>query len=110
MTGVKFSCFKFKGIIYEKLRAQTRKGVVTPRRQAAFGMEVCFGIKMILKRAKFMRGYTSARFRKPVGSESQMSCLSVLEDHFFPLYHHRAWPRNLHSAPSSMVCCRELLC
>jgi len=56
MIGVKFSRFMFKGIVYEKLRAQTRRGVVAPRRRVAFGMEVCFGIKMILKRAKFTRG------------------------------------------------------
>jgi len=49
MTGVKFSRFMFKGIVYEKLRALTRRGVVVPRRRVAFGMEVCFGIKMILK-------------------------------------------------------------
>jgi len=55
MIGVKFSRFVFKGIVYEKSRAQTRRGVVTPRRRVAFGMEVCFGIKMILKWAKFMR-------------------------------------------------------
>jgi len=56
MIGVKFSCFTFKGLVYEKLRAQTRRGVVRCQRQIAFGMEVCFGIKMILKRAKFTRG------------------------------------------------------
>jgi len=42
--------------VQEKWRAQTRRGVVAPQRQGAFGMEVCFGIKMILKRAKFTRG------------------------------------------------------
>jgi len=46
----------FKGIVYKKSRGQTRRGVVAPRRQVAFGMEVCFGVKMILKRAKFTRG------------------------------------------------------
>jgi len=56
MIGVKFSLFMFKGIIYKKSRAQTWRGVVAPRRWVAFGMEVCFGIKMILKRAKFTRG------------------------------------------------------
>jgi len=56
MMGVKFSRFTFKGIVYKKLRAQTGRGVVAPWRRVAFGMEVCFGIKMILKRAKFMRG------------------------------------------------------
>jgi len=56
MIGVKFSCFTFKGIVYEKSRAQTRRGVVAPQSWVAFGMEVCFGIKMILKRAKFTRG------------------------------------------------------
>jgi len=56
MTGVKFSCFAFKGIVYKKLRMQTQRGVVAPWRRVAFGMEVCFGIKMILKWAKFTRG------------------------------------------------------
>jgi len=56
MTGVKFSCFAFKGIVYKKSRVQTRRGVVAPRRWVAFGMEVCFGIKMIWKREKFTRG------------------------------------------------------
>jgi len=56
MISVKFSRFTFKGIVYEKLRVQTRRGVVAPRRWVAFGMEVCFGIKIILKQAKFMRG------------------------------------------------------
>jgi len=56
MTGVKFSHFTFKGIVDEKLIAQTRRGLVAPQRRVAFGMEVCFGIKMILKRAKFVRG------------------------------------------------------
>jgi len=56
MIGVKFSFFTFKGIVYETLRAQTQRGVVAPGRWVAFGMEVCFGIKMILKRAKFTRG------------------------------------------------------
>jgi len=55
MIGVKFSRFTFKGIVYEKLRAQTWRGVVAPGRRVAFGMEVCFGIKIILKRAKFTR-------------------------------------------------------
>jgi len=49
MIGVKFSRFMFKGIFYEKSRAQTRRGVVAPQRWVAFGMEVCFGIKMTLK-------------------------------------------------------------
>ena len=49
MIGVKFSTFMFKGIVYGKSRAQTRGGVVAPRRRVALGMEVCFGIKMILK-------------------------------------------------------------
>jgi len=49
MIGVKFSLFTFKGLVYEKSRVQTRRGVVAPRRWVAFGMEVCFGIKMILK-------------------------------------------------------------
>jgi len=49
MFGVKFSCFMFKGIVYKKSRTQSHRGVVGPRRQVAFGMEVCFGIKMILK-------------------------------------------------------------
>jgi len=44
MTGVKFSRFTFKGIVYKYSRAQTRRGVVTPRRRVAFRMEVCFGI------------------------------------------------------------------
>jgi len=35
---------------------QTQRGVVAPRRPVAFGMEVCFGITMILKQAKFMKG------------------------------------------------------
>jgi len=56
MIGVKFCHFTFKGIACEKSRAQTRRGVVAPRKWVAFGMEVCFGIKMILKRAKFTRG------------------------------------------------------
>jgi len=56
VIGVKFSRFTFKGIVYEKLRAQTQRGVVAPRRWVAFRMEVCFGIKMILKSAKFMKG------------------------------------------------------
>jgi len=56
MIGVKFFRFTFKGIVYKKLRAQTRRGVVAPWRQVAFKMDVCFGIKMILKRAKFMKG------------------------------------------------------
>jgi len=55
MIGVKFSHFTFKGIVYKKLRAQTQRGVVAPRRWAAVGMEVCFVIKMILKRAKFTK-------------------------------------------------------
>jgi len=49
MTGVKFSHFTFKGIVYKKSRMQTQRGVVAPRRWVAFGMEVCFGIKIILK-------------------------------------------------------------
>jgi len=49
MIGVKFSRFTFKGIVYKKSRAQTPRGVVAPQRWVAFGMEVCFGIKMILK-------------------------------------------------------------
>jgi len=49
MIGVKFSRFMFKGIVYKKSRVQTRRGVVAPRRRVAFGVEVCFGIKMILK-------------------------------------------------------------
>jgi len=56
MIGVKFSCFTFKGIVYEKSRVQTQRGVVAPWRRVVFGMEVCFGIKMILKQAKFARG------------------------------------------------------
>jgi len=56
MIGVKISHFTFKGIVYEKSRAQTQRGVVAPRRRVAFGMEVCFGIIMILKWAKFTRG------------------------------------------------------
>jgi len=56
MIGVKFSRFMFKGIVYEKLRVQTQRGVVAPRRRVACGMELCFGIKMILKQAKFTRG------------------------------------------------------
>jgi len=56
MIGVKFSRFTFKGIVYEKLREQTQRGVVAPGRRVAFGMEVCFGVKMILKQAKFMKG------------------------------------------------------
>jgi len=56
MIGVRFSHFMFKGIVYKKLRAQTQRGVVAPRRWVVFGMEVCFGIKMTLKREKFMRG------------------------------------------------------
>jgi len=56
MTGVKFSCFTFKGKVYKKSRAQTRKGVVVPRRRVVFGMEVCFAITKILKQAKFMKG------------------------------------------------------
>jgi len=56
MIGVKFSRFTFKGIVYEKSRAQTRRGVVAPRRWVAFRMEVCFSIKTILKQAKFTRG------------------------------------------------------
>jgi len=56
MIGVKFSRFMFKGIVYEKSRAQTRRGVVAPWRWVAFRLEVCFGIKMILKRAKFTKG------------------------------------------------------
>jgi len=55
MIGVKFSRFTFKGIVYEKSRAQTQRGVIAPRRRVAFEMEVCFGIKMILKRATFTR-------------------------------------------------------
>ena len=54
--GVKFSRFTFKGIVYKKSRMQTQRGVVAPQRRVAFGMEVCFGIKMILKQAKFTRG------------------------------------------------------
>jgi len=49
MIGVKFSRFTFKGIVYKKSRVQTQRGVVAPQRQVVFGMEVCFGIKMILK-------------------------------------------------------------
>jgi len=49
MIGVKFFCFTFQGIVYKKSRVQTQRGVVAPRRWVAFGMEVCFGIKMILK-------------------------------------------------------------
>jgi len=49
MIGVKLSRFTFKGIVYKKSRAQTQRGVVAPRRGVAFGMEVCFGIKVILK-------------------------------------------------------------
>jgi len=30
MTGVKFSRFTFKGIVYKKSRTQTRRGVVAP--------------------------------------------------------------------------------
>jgi len=56
MIGVKFSRFTFKGMVYKKMRAQTQRGVVALRRWVAFGVEVCFGIKMILKRAKFMKG------------------------------------------------------
>ena len=56
MIGVKFSCFTFKGIVYKKSRAQTRRRVVAPRRWVAFRMEVCFSIKMILKQAKFTKG------------------------------------------------------
>jgi len=56
MIGVKLSHFMFKGIVYKKSRVQTRRGVVAPWRQVAFGVELCFGIKMILKQAKFMRG------------------------------------------------------
>jgi len=56
MIGVKFSCFTFKGIVYKKSRVQTQRGGVAPRRRVAFGMEVYFGIKMILKQAKFMKG------------------------------------------------------
>jgi len=56
MIGVKCSRFMFKGIIYKKSRTQTERGVITPRRWVAFGMEVCFGIKMILKQAKFTKG------------------------------------------------------
>jgi len=48
MIGVKFSRFTFKGIVYKKSRAQTQREVVAPGRQVAFGMEVCFGIKLIL--------------------------------------------------------------
>jgi len=56
MTGVKFSRFTFKGIVYKKSRVQTHRGVVALRRRVTFGMEVCFGIKMTLKRARFMEG------------------------------------------------------
>jgi len=56
MTDVKFSRFTFKGIVYKKLNAQNRRGVVAPWRWVAFGMEVCFGIKMILKQARFTKG------------------------------------------------------
>jgi len=56
MIGLKFSHFTFKGIVYKKLRAQSQRGVAAPWRQVAFGMEMCFGIKMILKQAKFMKG------------------------------------------------------
>jgi len=49
MTGVKFSHFMFKGVVHKKLRVHTQRGVVTPQRWVAFRMEVCFGIKMILK-------------------------------------------------------------
>jgi len=49
MIGAKFSRFTFKGIVYEKSKAQTRRGVVAPWGRVAFRMEVCFGIKMILK-------------------------------------------------------------
>jgi len=55
MTGVKFSRFTFKGTFYKKSRAQTQRRVVAPQRRIAFGMEVCFDIKMILKWAKFMK-------------------------------------------------------
>jgi len=54
MIDVKFSRFTFKDIVYEKSRAQTRRGVVAPQRRVAFRMEVCFGIKMI--QVKFTRG------------------------------------------------------
>jgi len=63
--GVKFSRSMFKGRVYEKWRAQTWGGVVAPRRRGAFGMEVCFGIKMILKRAKLTRGQRSGQVSKP---------------------------------------------
>jgi len=56
MIGVKFSHFAFKGIVYKKSRTQTQRGVVAPRGWVAFGMEMCFGIKMTLKQAKFTRG------------------------------------------------------
>jgi len=56
MMGVKFSRFTFKGIVYKKSGAQTPRGVVAPWRRVALRMEVCFGIKIILKRAKFTRG------------------------------------------------------
>jgi len=56
MIGVKFSRFTIKGIVYEKSRTQTQRGVVAPGRRVAFAVEVCFGIKMILKQAKFTRG------------------------------------------------------
>jgi len=55
MIGVKFSHFTFKSIIYKKSRAQTQRGVVAPWRRIAFRMEVCFGIKMTLKQAKFTK-------------------------------------------------------
>jgi len=49
MIGIKFSRFTFKGIVYKKSRGRTQRGVAAPRRWVAFGMEVCFGIKMTLK-------------------------------------------------------------
>jgi len=63
---------------------------------------------MLLKRAKFMKGQHFGKVSKTCWLRGPDK--PVLEDHFFLLYRHGAGPWSLHSAPSSMVHCRELLC
>ena len=68
MVGVKFSRFTFKGRVYKKLRVQTRRGVVAPRRQGAL-------LKWYENEQSSREGSTLARFGKPFGSGGQWPCL-----------------------------------
>jgi len=95
MIGVKFSRFTFKG------ERRLEEGWSHLRGRKPLGWWCVLVLKWYENEQNSQKDSTLARFQKPVGSGDQMSCLSVLQNHFFPLYHHGAWPRSLNSAPSS---------